>query len=289
MDRTALLTLKAVAEAHSVTGAAKRHHCVPSAVTAPLKRLEAEAGRALFLRERRGMVPTEHGRTLLGYAERALALLEEAERALREDAEPFGRLRVGATDTAATISLPPVFARFHAAHPEVALEVVCEVSATLIAEVKTGRLDCAIVNRSVADPDLAAEAVRRERLVLASALGVDDPGASSELTLAAHPGGAQRARIEAWWEQAARPPIRLIERPSLALRLSCAAAGMGITALPASVPGGMAACNTVRAHPIPEPWCWLDTHLVAPARGGASAARRRFREVLREAFDAPRG
>ena len=286
MDRAALATFRAVAEAGGVTRAAERLHCVPSAVTTRLKRLEAELGRPLFVRGPRGMALTAQGRVLMGYAERLEALFGAAERAVGRDDEPRGALRIGATDTAATVYLPRVFARYHEAHPDVALEVVSEVSEALVAAVRAQRLDCAIVNRAVAEPGLVAEAVRREQLVLVSALGITDPASLPEFTfLAARAGGAQRARIEAWWAQGARPPIRVIEMPSVGLRLSCAAAGMGITALPLSVLERLATRDTLRRHPIPEPWCRLDTYLVRRAEGGDFAALRRFRGILREEFD----
>jgi DNA-binding transcriptional LysR family regulator len=43
-----------------------------------LKKLEAQAGKPLFRRSGRGLVPTEAGRTLLIYARQVIALNDEA-------------------------------------------------------------------------------------------------------------------------------------------------------------------------------------------------------------------
>lgn len=285
MDVAALRTVQAVAEAGSVTAAAARLHCVPSAVTARLRALEAELGQPLFVRRPRGMTPTPAGVVLLGYAARAIRLMDEAARALAPGAAPQGTLRIGATDTSATVHLPPVFARFHEAHPAVTLRLTSMVTRELLAEVREHRLDCAIVNAVPRSPALRCDRIRTERLVLASARSVRDPFERSPATvLAARAGGAQRARIEAWWREAGGPPMEVIELPSIGLRLSFAAAGIGVTAVPASALGVLGAERTLRLHEIPPPWCEQDVTLVTRADAPPFAAMDAFREMLLEAY-----
>lgn len=281
MDLTALKTFRTVAETSSVTRAAHILCCVPSAVTARLRQLEDEVGQPLFLRERQGMILTPKGRVLLDYAEKAMSLFQEAERAVRSDDHPEGTLKIGATDTAATIYLPRVFSAYHQSFPEVQLEITSGVTETLIAAVRDHQLDCAIVNRDVTDPEFRAEKVRRERLVLVSSLTVDEPEKMDEFTFLAAPGGCvQRARIEEWWGKSGRAPIRIIEMSNIELRISCAAGGMGITVLPLSTVERLADRETVRFHDIPEPWCWLDTYLISRADSLSFAARRQFRSIV---------
>lgn len=286
MDLLGLKTLKTVVEFGSVTRAAEALHCVPSAVTARVRRLEDELGRKLLTRKSKAMVPTPTGRILLAYAERAVKLFDEAEKAARQDATPRGRLRVGATDTAATIYLPPVLARYHETYPDVALELTSTVTAELIAMVKDHALDCAIVNTRPGDPLLTSELVREERLVLASARSIADPFARDPVTfLAARAGGAQRKRIEQWWSEAGHAPMRIIELPSIGLRLSFAAAGIGVTAMPLSALDALAHRQAVRLHDIPDPWRRQETVLISRADSPSFAARRCFREMLHAAFN----
>ena len=284
MDIAALRTVAAVADAGSVTAASVRLHCVPSAVTARLRALEAELGQALFVRRPRGMTPTPAGEVLLGYARRAIALMDEAARALAPDAAPEGPLRIGATDTSATVHLPPVFARYHETHPAVTLSVASMVTRELLEEVREHRLDCVIVNTAPRDPALRCDRVRTERLVLATARSVGDPFRRPATFLAARAGGAQRARVEAWWREVGGPPVEVIELPSIGLRLSFAAAGIGVTAVPASALTVLGVERALRLHPIPEPWCLQDVALVTRADAAPFAALEAFRAMLLEAY-----
>lgn len=287
MDLTAFKTLKAVADHASVTRAADALYCVPSAVTARIRQLESEIGQKVLIHQNNQMRLTVAGRTLYAYAERAIKIFEDAQKAVSDDSEPRGTLRIGATDTAATIYLPPVFARYHETFPDVAIEITSTVTSELTAMVKDHSLDCAIINTQLDDPDIVCERVRKERLILASARSNKNPYEQDHVTfLAARAGGAQRKRVETWWSQGGYPPMRVIEMPSIGLRVSFAAAGIGVTVLPVLALDGLANRDTLRLHDIPEPWSWQETVFISRRDGPGFAALRKFREMLHEAFAA---
>jgi DNA-binding transcriptional LysR family regulator len=287
MDIVAFRTVRAVARAGGVTAAAVELNCVPSAITARIRQIEAEIGQPLFVRRPRGMQPTPAGEILVGYAERAIRLVDEAALALAPTAAPRGTLRIGATDTSATVHLPAVFARYHEAHPQVALEVASMVTRDLLRAVREMRLDCAIVNAIPRDPAIRADRIRTETLVLASARGIADPFARRPATfLAARAGGAQRAQVEAWWREAAGVPMEVIELPSIGLRLSFAAAGIGLTVVPASALDVLSVGGALRLHAIPEPWCRQDVALATRADAPRFPALEAFRAMLLEAYGA---
>ncbi len=83
MDFTALEIFKAVAAEGSVTRAAEQLGRVQSNVTTRIQQLEEQLGTPLFLRQGRRMVLTPAGESLRGYADRLLALAEEARQAVR--------------------------------------------------------------------------------------------------------------------------------------------------------------------------------------------------------------
>lgn len=287
MDLVDFRTIRAIVEAGTVTGAASRLNCVPSAVTARLRGLEEELKQPLFARLPRGMSLTPAGEIILEYAHRAIDLVEEATRALEPDAKPRGRLRIGATDTSATVHLPPVFARYHETFPKVTLNLQSLVTDELLREVRNARLDCAVVNTMPHDPSLRSDLIRTERLVLATARSMTDPFARSPATfLAARAGGAQRQRIETWWQASGGPPMEVIELPSIGLRLSFAAAGNGIAALPLSALEILGVAGSLRVHEIPEPWCFQDVAIVTRADAAPFAALTAFREMLLAAYGA---
>ena len=94
MDLAALEIFRAVAAEGSVTRAAERLGRVQSNVTTRVQQLEEQLGATLFLREGKRMVPTPAGESLRGYADRLLALAEEARQSVHPH-EPGGRLRLG--------------------------------------------------------------------------------------------------------------------------------------------------------------------------------------------------
>ena len=111
MDLVALQIFKTVAEAGGITKAAARLHRVQSNITTRVKQLEARLGTRLFHRQKRRLVLSAEGRTLLDYAERLLRLSSEAEAALRNGA-PRGVLRIGSLESTAATRLPPVLSRY---------------------------------------------------------------------------------------------------------------------------------------------------------------------------------
>ncbi len=82
MDLSALEIFRAVAAEGSVTRAAERLGRVQSNVTTRVQQLEEQLGATLFLREGRRMALTPAGTSLVAYADRLLALAEEARQAL---------------------------------------------------------------------------------------------------------------------------------------------------------------------------------------------------------------
>ncbi|MFU1987593.1 LysR family transcriptional regulator, partial [Bordetella avium] len=81
MDLSDLRIFLAVAREQSVTRAAQALDRVPSNVTTRIRQLEDHLGQALFMREHKRMTLSDAGRRLEDYAQRLLALADEAEQA----------------------------------------------------------------------------------------------------------------------------------------------------------------------------------------------------------------
>ena len=78
MELSQLRMLKAVVDRGGVQGASEYLHCVQSNVTARIRALEQSVGIDLFYRKNRRLQLTPGGKILLDYAERILALSQEA-------------------------------------------------------------------------------------------------------------------------------------------------------------------------------------------------------------------
>src|SRR5262249_60619522 len=77
-DMDALRTIVVGSDLGSFARAASQLGRSQSAVSMQLKKLEQQAGRALFRRDGRGLVPTEAGDALLAHPRRIIALNDQA-------------------------------------------------------------------------------------------------------------------------------------------------------------------------------------------------------------------
>lgn len=138
-------TLVAISECGNFTAAAERIHRTPSAVSMQVKRLEDLVGRSLFVREARGVSLTADGELLLRHARRAIELNRETMLAF-VDREASGSVRIGAGDDIVEHWLPPMLRHFADTFPGITLEVVVDDSAGMVASVRDGVLDLALVS-----------------------------------------------------------------------------------------------------------------------------------------------
>ncbi|MDH6166893.1 DNA-binding transcriptional LysR family regulator [Variovorax boronicumulans] len=132
-----------------------------SAVSAQLKKLEAQAGTVLFRKAGRGLELTDAGETLLAYAHRMLELNEEASAAMR-GADLQGWVRLGLQEDFGETLLPAVLGRFARAHPKVRIEACVARSSELRERLELGQLDLALAwDAGDQPPSLHAERVAR--------------------------------------------------------------------------------------------------------------------------------
>lgn len=94
-----LRLFRAVAHDGTLTGAARRLHLSPSALSAQLRALEGALGQALFERRGRGLLLTEAGRIALDHADAIFRTAEDLAATLRDNAGARRALRVGALAT----------------------------------------------------------------------------------------------------------------------------------------------------------------------------------------------
>src|SRR6516165_5276274 len=161
-------TITAVADALAYT---------PSAVSQQLAALEREAGVPLLERAGRRVALTAAGAVLVGYAESALAVLEEASAALAAArASLTGPLRIGAFPTAARTILPPALVTLGRDHPGLEL-MVTELDPVAVPDsLRAGTLDVALTFvydyvPAEPDPALDTEPLLEEPVYLATPAG----------------------------------------------------------------------------------------------------------------------
>jgi LysR family hydrogen peroxide-inducible transcriptional activator len=241
MDLRQLLTLVAVAEQGSFSAAARSLHTVQSNVSSHIARLERELGVTLV--DRAGGALTEDGQLVVERARRIQVELEAlvADVAALHD-EVAGNVRIGCIGTVGRWLVPLLLERLDELHPKVHLVVVDATTTSLLPQLLSDRLDLAIVNLPVADPDVAAEPLFDEdRLVVAPEdhpLARRDSVTIAELAehaLLLEPRGTSfRDELD---QEAARAGVRLeakAEVDGLRLIASLAFEGFGAAIIPAT-------------------------------------------------------
>lgn len=253
MELSDLAVFRTVVRAGGVTRAAQQLHRVQSNVTMRVRKLEQELGVALFVREGRRLLLSAPGKVLLDYADRILALADEARGALQEG-PPRGVLRLGAMESTAAVRLPAPLSEFHRRYPEIAVELHSGNPHEMLAQVLAGDLDAALVAEPVNDPRLETLAVYDEDLVIVTSAGHPPVGSPRDLAtltlLAFHPGCPHRKRLEDWFARGRRLPERVVEMSSYHAILGCAVVGMGVALMPRSVLDAYAERARLGVHPL---------------------------------------
>lgn len=169
LDIDLLRTLVAFADTGSFTRAADRVGRTQSAVSMQMRRLDEMVGRPLFQKRGRDVLLTADGVRLVSQARRLLALHDETVSRFNEP-DLAGTIRVGTPDDYATSYLPLLLSRFAEAFPDVSLEVTCDSSEALGAQLDRGAMDLAILTCGATDPDAAnCIVLKREPVVWATA------------------------------------------------------------------------------------------------------------------------
>ncbi|MFE0022068.1 LysR family transcriptional regulator [Amycolatopsis sp. NPDC059021] len=132
----------AVVRCGSFTGAAREVHVVQSALSASIRKLEAELGAALFERTTRRVALTEAGTALLPLAHRIVADVVAARGEVAAVAGlTSGRVSIGTIQTLTVVDLPAQLGRFRVRYPGVRIHVRESLVPRLSAAVVHGELD----------------------------------------------------------------------------------------------------------------------------------------------------
>lgn len=241
MDLRQLAAVVAVADHGSFSAAARSLHTVQSNVSTHIARLERELG--VVLVDRTTGQLSDEGTALVNRARRVQAELD----ALVADVaavnnEVSGVVRVGVIGTTARWLLPPLLRAMAADYPRVHVVVVDATTTSLLPQVHSGQLDLAVLALPVSDPDIEAETLFDEDLVLiaptAHPLADRDritlPELAEHELLLGPPGTSYRDALD---RQARAQGVELrtnAEIDGMRLLASLAFEGFGAAVLPAS-------------------------------------------------------
>jgi DNA-binding transcriptional LysR family regulator len=162
-----LQAFRAVFEAASVTQAAERLHTTQPAVSRLIGDLEAELGLALFVRQRRRLVPTAEGRAFYCEAEKALAAVDQIVDIARDIRTLRGaHLRVVAPMLTAFGILPAAVGAFRRAHPHTRVSLDIKDIRDIAGWVAEGPFDIGVTALPFEDARVECEPLATVRTVL---------------------------------------------------------------------------------------------------------------------------
>ncbi len=288
MDLRQLSALVAVADEGSFSAAATALHTVQSNVSTHIARLEKELHSVLVDRSAGRL--TEEGEAVANRARRIKVELDAliADVAALHDVVS-GTVHIGVIGTTARWLVPRMLAAMAEQHPQVQLFIVDATSTSLEPQLGSGQLDLAVINLPMPAPDLVAEALFDEDLVLV--VPMDHPLATRdkvsigdldglELLMAA-PNTAYRQELDAASNAAGITLIPKGQIDGVRLMASLTFEGHGpailpATAIPQWLPQGL--WKPIAVNGLPR----RRVGVAVRRRGLPAAPARALRDVLRE-------
>jgi LysR family transcriptional regulator, hydrogen peroxide-inducible genes activator len=209
------------------------------ALSLQIKELEAILGTPLVERGARQIRLTSLGDVFAARARDILRQVDELDDLARASFSPLvGRLRIGIIPTVAPYLLPKVIKALTGRYSVLDLRPREAVTQKLLADLKDGKLDTAIVALPVSEPSLHEEALFDEEFVLVRPLEdahkpVPDPQSLREMRLLLlEEGHCFRDQALSFCKMSSAVPRDLMEGSALSTLVQMVGAGIGVTLIP---------------------------------------------------------
>ena len=280
----------AVYEERSFTAAAEREGATQSGVSQHIRKLEARAGMALFLRGPAQVTPTPAADLYYRHCVELLRINDAAGQALRVFTRGLdGTFGVGLMPTMTRCVLAGALVRFHERHPNVVVRVVEAYSAALLQQVRTGDVAFAVVPAGGDMQGLRAQPFARTPELLVTA--GDRPHHRRPVRLADLPPlrivtpAAQNARaqtLRAYLAASRATVAATMELDTMFATLDLVARTDWVAILPGVLMAADAAPGRYTIRPLADPPLALDLVAVQASSRALPAAAAAFLGVLAE-------
>ncbi len=294
MEVRQLQIFRILAEELNFTRTAERVNTVQSNVTAQIKTLEEELGAPLFDRLGRRVTLTDAGRRFQPFAEQALAVMEQGQRAIRSGAEPSGPLRISSPESVLTYRLPQVLRAFRRRFPHVEVAFKPHLDNTIAVELETGKLDF-VINMCDAPSNPAHKSIRinTERVCLFGEAShplvhrstVKPADLAGQTLLLTESGCGYRAKLDRVLAMQNVRPGNITEFSSVEAMKECVRAGMGIALLPAIVVARETRLRQFKVLHWAGPALDIEVHLIWHKDKWVSPAMAAFLELMQAHAD----
>ncbi|PRC93324.1 LysR substrate-binding domain-containing protein [Solimicrobium silvestre] len=146
MELRQLRYFVAIVDHGSLSRAARVLHIVQPALTQQLQLLEQELGAQLLHRSAQGMSATDAGKLFYEHAQAILKQVGDAKSAVAQSAlRPTGTVALGIPQSVSGALALPLLMAVREKYPEISLQLTEELSGNLIEQLKSGRINLAVL------------------------------------------------------------------------------------------------------------------------------------------------
>lgn len=293
MELRQLRYFVAIVDHGSLSRAALVLHVAQPALTQQLRQLEEELGAQLLHRSAHGVLSTDAGKIFYEHAQAILKQVADARAAVTQSAtRPSGSVSLGLPHSISGALALPLLTAARATYPEITLQLTEEITGNLIEQLKSGRLNLAVLFDDGQLGGFETTPLVEEDLVYIcrAGSGTVPPGAAitlaaalaTPLILPARQHGV-RPLIEQTAAGAGLALSSIIEINSIAILKSALLADMGATLLPLAPLRAEIENGALVATPVHSPALRRGVTLCAsrniPLTNAAAAIGRLVRQV----------
>lgn len=295
MELRQLRYFVAIVDHGSLSRAAIVLHVAQPALTQQLRQLEGDLGAQLLHRSAQGVLCTDAGKVFYEHAQAILKQVSDARSAVTQSTDrPSGSVTLGLPHNISGALALPLLVAARAQYPEITLQLTEELSGNLAEQLRSGRINLAVLfddgqlapfaSTALVDEELmfiarsgSSHAPRTRRIALRDAL-------ARTLILPAQQQGV-RPRIDNAARDAGLALSAVIEINSIAILKSALLADMGATILPVAPLLAELTAGTLQAQHLHSPSLSRSVTLCAskniPLTNAANAVSRLVHQVTR--------
>lgn len=296
MELRQLRYFVAIVDHGSLSRAALVLHVAQPALTQQLRQLEEELGTQLLHRSAHGVTSTDAGKLFYEHAQAILKQVADARAAVAQSTDrPSGSVTLGLPHSISGALALPLLTAARARYPEITLQLTEEISGNLTEQLKSGRLNLAVLFDDAPTAQFSATALVEEDLFFickagsglaprASTLSLREALAST-LILPARQHGV-RPLVEQVAQGVGLVLRNVLEINSIAILRSAILADLGATLLPRAPLQDDIARGAMQAWPVANPALTRKVILCGsrniPLTNAAAAISRLVREVTED-------
>ena len=244
MELRQLRYFVAIVDHGSLSRAARALHIAQPALTQQLRQLEDELKAQLLHRSAQGVLSTDAGKTFYEHAQAILKQVDDARSAVTQSTDtPSGTVALGIPQSVSGALALPLLIAVRAVYPKISLQLTEELSGSLIEQLKSGRINLAVLFDDGQLGSFASTPMVEEQLMFITRTGSSFAPRGKRMALAKAvqlplilpgPQHGVRPRIENLVRSAGLTLQQVIEINSIAILKSALQADIGATILPSA-------------------------------------------------------